>query len=320
MGGGGDNKQYNLNLRKAFADTPDSRFESYVDSRGDLANAWRMIDTYQKGGDMSGFAMHGNMTPEEQAQYWIRKAEGGRFNKADFGRFHAAEDKSLLEGSYPGGTEVRKGTDAYSKYFPEGTTRYDQFSSGGSERIGNTVFTTPVKSPIEEAAERNIYFPMLVPEYSAPQALDYSAYTSMSPFGGDGGLLYQPGTQQYREAYPVADNILSYQPPEIGFPQVTYSRPVVLGIMEEGGEGGGGSDKKKKDKKKNGDPGSEEGRDSRYGGDGPGVDVSKAVAGLFGLQDFAEWGDPVFGDSGGDDADAGDTSGESFGGGDIHGW
>ena len=248
-GGGGDNKQYNLNLRKAFADTPDSRFEAYVDSRGDLANAWRMIDTYQKGGDMSGFAMHGDMTPEEQAQYWIRKAEGGRFNKADFGRFHAAEDKSLLEGSYPGGTEVRKGTDAYSEYFPEGTTRYDQFSSGGSERIGDTVFTTPVKSPIEEAAERNIYFPMLVPEYSAPQALDYSAYTSMSPFGGDGGLLYQPGIQQYREAYPIADNILSYQPPEIGFPQVTYSRPIVLGIMEEGGEGGGGSSKKKGKKK-----------------------------------------------------------------------
>ena len=119
--------------------------------------------------------------------------------------------------------------------------------SGGGD-IKPTPTPTP-KSPIQEAAERNIYFPMLAPEYTAPQALDYSAYTSMSPFGGDGGLLYQPGTQQYREAYPIADNILSYQPPEIGFPQVTYSRPVVLGIMEEDGEGGGGSSKKKGKKK-----------------------------------------------------------------------
>jgi len=100
----------------------------------------------------------------------------------------------------------------------------------------------PVKSPIQEAAERNVYFPMLVPEYSAPQALDYSAYTSMSPFGGQGGLLYQPGTQQYREAFPIADNILSYQPPQLGFPQVTYSNPIVLNLIEEGlGGGGGGS-------------------------------------------------------------------------------
>ena len=107
------------------------------------------------------------------------------------------------------------------------------------------------KSPIEEAAERNIYFPMLVPEYSAPQALDYSAYTSMSPFGGDGGLLYQPGTQQYREAYPIADSILSYQPPEIGFPRVTYSNPLGLGPLDLGGEGGGGGGGGKKPETKN---------------------------------------------------------------------
>ena len=125
------------------------------------------------------------------------------------------------------------------------------------------VASVPTPAPIQQRAERNVYFPMLVPEYSAPQALDYSAYTSMSPFGGDGGLLYQPGTQQYREAYPIADNILSYQPPEIGFPQVTYSRPVVLGIMEEGGEGGGGGGGKK--------PGTNNNNDlENRGGKGPG--------------------------------------------------
>ena len=164
------------------------------------------------------------------------------------------------------------------------------------------------KSPIEEAAERNIYFPMLVPEYSAPQALDYSAYTSMSPFGGDGGLLYQPGTQQYREAYPIADNILSYQPPEIGFPRVTYSNPLGLGPLDLGGEGGGGGGGKKPETKNNNDL-------ENRGGKGPGdigytpdnslaqanltlgemiahvVDVMQGGQGVTG-GDMAGWGDP----------------------------
>lgn len=160
------------------------------------------------------------------------------------------------------------------------------------------VASVPTPSPIQQRAERNVYFPMLVPEYSAPQALDYSAYTSMSPFGGDGGLLYQPGTQQYREAYPIADNILSYQPPEIGFPQVSYANPVVLGIMEEGGEGGGGSSKKKG--KKKGDELTEldmRGADPDAGGTMPG----EQGYGLFG-------------------ADVASASGESFGAGDRFGW
>ncbi len=201
--GGGDNKQYNLNLRKAFADTPDSRFESYVDSRGDLANAWRMIDTYQKGGDMSGFAMHGNMTPAEQAQYWIRKAEGGRFNKADFGRFHAAEDKSLLEGNYPGGTEVRKGTDAYDKYFPEGTTRFDQFSSegageSGGEGGGGGGGGSGGGNPLPELGPYptpNVYFPILETEYNPPVAQDWSQYMPV------GGLLSGGAQARYPRAY-----------------------------------------------------------------------------------------------------------------------
>jgi hypothetical protein len=114
--------------------------------------------------------------------------------------------------------------------------------SGGSEASAPLARVEVGPSPIQEAAQRNVYFPMLVPEYSAPQALDYSAYTGMSPFGGQGGLLYQPGTQQYREAFPIADNILSYQPPQLGFPQVTYSNPIVLSLIEEGlSEGGGGS-------------------------------------------------------------------------------
>jgi len=147
---------------------------------------------------------------------------------------------------------------------PEGKAFWQQGSGGGSSEASAPLARVEVgPSPIQEAAQRNVYFPMLVPEYSAPQALDYSAYTGMSPFGGQGGLLYQPGTQQYREAFPIADNILSYQPPQLGFPQVTYSNPIVLGLIEEGlseGGGGGGSDKKKNAVEESG----------RHGGKGPG--------------------------------------------------
>ena len=143
-------------------------------------------------------------------------------------------------------------------------------SSGGGESAPLAAPT--IASPIQEAAESNIYFPMRVPEYTTPQALDYSAFTSSSPFGGDGGLLYQPGTQQYRDAYPIADNILSYQPPQLGLPQVTYSNPLALELIEyglHGGGEGGRNEESEDDNNDNDDPleerGGMEGRN--YGGD-----------------------------------------------------
>lgn len=103
----------------------------------------------------------------------------------------------------------------------------------------------PVISPIQAAASRNSFFPMLVADYSAPQAYDYSAYTRMSPFGGMGGLLYQPGTAQYQQAFPMNEGILRYQPPQLGLLPVSYSNPYALNfeIMEEGGKKGGGKPK-----------------------------------------------------------------------------
>ncbi len=230
MSGGGGNKQYNLDLRKAFSDTPDSRFEQYVDTKGDLSNAWNLINTYQQGGDMSGFSYHNEMSPADQAKYWIKKAEGGRFNKADFGRFHAAEDKSLLEGNYPGGTEVRPGTDAYDSYFPEGKTRYEggllsgEGGSGGESGNGNGLLTNP-GTGIGPYPLDNMYFPQLTHEYEAPQAQDWSQYLPSwinGPLSQMGGLLYQPGTQEYMEQFPMPENILNYQPPQINRQPVQY--------------------------------------------------------------------------------------------------
>lgn len=107
------------------------------------------------------------------------------------------------------------------------------------------VASAAAPSPIQQSAAANRNFPMLISPYTPPQAFDYSAYTSMSPFGGMGGLLYQPGTQQYAEAFPMDNNLLTYQPPELGFPQVSYSNPNILDVTEVV-LGGGGSGKKKK--------------------------------------------------------------------------
>lgn len=144
-------------------------------------------------------------------------------------------------------------------------------NSGGNSAPSPTTNTPPPKSPIEEEAEKNPYFPMLVPEYTAPQALDYSNYMpSDSPFGGDGGLLYQPWSQDYMNAYPLADNILSYQPPELGLPQVTYSNPIELALIEYamGGDEGGGNEEPEDDDSDDDGLNDPEGGGGDGGGDG----------------------------------------------------
>ena len=72
----------------------------------------------------------------------------------------------------------------------------------------------------------NIYFPMLVPEYSDPKAQDWSQYMPQ----GQSGLLYQPWSQEYGEQF-MQPNIWDYQPPElkVGRPQY-FKNP--LGIMD----------------------------------------------------------------------------------------
>jgi hypothetical protein len=41
-----------------------------------------------------------------------------------------------------------------------------------------------------------------------------------------GGLLYQPGTQEYHEQFPMPENLWNYQPPEINRQPVQYTNPM----------------------------------------------------------------------------------------------
>jgi hypothetical protein len=73
-------------------------------------------------------------------------------------------------------------------------------------------------------------YPMTTPSYTPPSAQDFSAYTSMSPFGGEGGLLYQPWSAEYLNRY-VPQSLLNYTPPELSLARPTYM-PNPLGLME----------------------------------------------------------------------------------------
>jgi hypothetical protein len=109
-----------------------------------------------------------------------------------------------------------------------------------------------------------MYFPQLTHAYEAPHAQDWSQYMpSGSPFSGMGGLLYQPGTQEYMEQFPMPENLLNYQPPQINRQPVQYMNSL-FGPMEVIMPESEDEDKDEYDPNK--DPGWDEPRDPYWGG------------------------------------------------------
>jgi hypothetical protein len=158
--------------------------------------------------------------------------------------------------------------------------------------------------------DSNIYFPMLVPEYEAPAAQDWGRYMprgqqganvrpgdiwgGSADLGRQGGLLYQPWTSTYADRF-VPDSLWNYNPPElkVGRPQF-YQNPLgILEVVHHQPESESSDDPN--------DPNDTRDLENR-GGKGPGdvgydpandsdVSLADAVAGLFGLTDFNDWGD-----------------------------
>jgi len=113
----------------------------------------------------------------------------------------------------------------------------------------------------------NMYFPQLVPEYEAPHAQDWSQYLPSwinGPLSQMGGLLYQPGTQEYHEQFPMPENIWNYQPPQINRQPVQYMNPM-FGPMNVTMPGGEGEDEDEDDPNK--DPGWDEGGGANWEGE-----------------------------------------------------
>ena len=196
MGGGGGSTAEKY-AKFGAGEYSSSDFESYVDSRPDLAAAWRKIESDPSAPD---------------SRYWIDK---GASSKSAFGRAHAAEDAELYSGTYgdAGDTKVLPGTPEYEAYFGDsGGTSFDSFisspsSSGESSGGGGGSMSRP--SSASSPVPSNPYYPQLVQEYEAPGLMDYSSYMPAdSIFGYE---QYQPWTNPNN----INDSIFNYQPPTI---------------------------------------------------------------------------------------------------------
>jgi len=96
------------NYKQAYSKyKPNVDFTAYVDHYPDLKNAWAMIEAKITGKDMSKVKNTGNpnLTPDQQADYWIKRMPVGNINdlaaaKKAFGQAHAAEDNALMIGKY----------------------------------------------------------------------------------------------------------------------------------------------------------------------------------------------------------------------------
>ena len=185
-----------------------SDFESYVDSRPDLAVAWSKIESDPTAWD---------------SKYWIDK---GATSKAAFGRAHAAEDAELYAGTYgdAGDTKVLPGTGAYDSYFGDGSgTYFDEFIArpSGDSGGGGGGSSAPYAA--------NPFFPQLVPEYTPQGLLDWSAYMPA------GGLFGHEQYQPWANPNAIPENLFYYQPPTI------HAGGGISGGGSSGGYSGGSS-------------------------------------------------------------------------------
>ena len=198
-----------MSRRKNYAEVyskykPQVDFSAYVDYYPDLQNAWKMIDTRIQGGDMSQFESAHGLTPEGQADYWIKR---GAKDKASFGRAHAAEDNALKVGKYMGATKYKKGSPEWEEVFG-GDTRYSSFLTKDSETTaGTTAGTTATDSG---RANPIVYPGPDQRENLSFQAQDWSRF--MTPagtgmwdsgvdLGENQGLLFQRYTPEFTETY-----------------------------------------------------------------------------------------------------------------------
>ena len=161
-------------------DASDADFEAYVDSQGDLKNAWQKIQDEPQG---------------EQGSYWIPR---GATSKAAFGRAHAAEDQALSTGSYHGGTDV----DPYT-----GGTRFENYLTNKSRSDTTTDTTTDentappfYKTGGGSYGDRNYPIGLMDYDELEPLAASYGLEDSFSPWA-------QPDY--------IPDSLWNYTPPEL---------------------------------------------------------------------------------------------------------
>jgi hypothetical protein len=194
-----------------------------------------------------------------------------QLTKAQFGQEARVGQKIYKWGGGNAGWEYSRTIpdDAFNN-FVDGSSSGEQ-SAGGSGGGGGGGGSR--SAPLLDAGMNlgpypfaNDYAPMLAVEYQAPAAQDFSAFMAPnSPFAGGapavygqsrfpgdpspapatpvaqdiGGLLYQPGSTEYQQAF-VPDDLWTYRPIQMGVGSPGFikpSRPVeFIEVEEEGSE------------------------------------------------------------------------------------
>ena len=234
------------------SDVKDADFTSYVDSRGDLANAWNMINAQQTGGDMSKFKTINGLTPAQQVDYWVKR---GGTTKAAFGRAHAAEDADLFYNRYRGATKYTEGSQAWKDYFKDkDDTYFSTWYKGRSTDNGNGNGNGDT-GPKEGTGTD--WSPLMDFVYEAPTVTKASGYmpTERSGIWGDNNLaslLYNPGTKGYDKAFKTS-KYMDWSPAEVESGVPSFGSRFLTFDLPEDWESDEDDDKKKKKKKKSGD-------------------------------------------------------------------
>ena len=110
-----------------------AQYSSYVDQFQGMKNSWGLIEARLAGKNVSGMTGHQSMSPEDTADYWIRRM-GADKTKSGFGKAHYQEDVSLHKGTYQGGTKVPSGT---------GVRKFNQGNDPGGNQPGQVGGNVP---------------------------------------------------------------------------------------------------------------------------------------------------------------------------------
>tara|TARA_R100000988_G_C4002774_1_gene170241 strand:- start:1646 stop:2563 length:918 start_codon:yes stop_codon:yes gene_type:complete len=220
--------------------SPEQRAE--IDSANQMEAVNFTTPSGSQGVTNSNYATYTDSYPDLLANYNENWKDKG-VSKAEFGAMHWNQS-GRNEGRFmPGALDQ-------ANPVPSGG---GSSSSAGSGLIGND------GPPMGPYPENNVYAPMLVPKYAPPSAQDFTAYmprvgpydapipnlgggapanfpqaTLYPGIGEDvdpgipnydiGGLLYQPFTTEYQQAF-VQPNIWNYEPNQFGVGGVQFTPP-----------------------------------------------------------------------------------------------
>ena len=113
-----------------------AQYSSYVDQFQGMKNSWGLIEARLAGKNVSGMTGHQSMSPEDTADYWIRRM-GADKTKSGFGKAHYQEDVSLHKGTYQGGTKVPSGTGV--RKFNQGNAANDPTKVNQPGQVGGNI-------------------------------------------------------------------------------------------------------------------------------------------------------------------------------------